>query len=75
MIEFELDIPSLTDEGIQLKRYGERIPYMHVRVLHSSSMIDYLLMIEILILLINSFDGIVNIYESDKGVKNSGYVC
>ena len=75
MIEFELDIPSLTDEGIQLKRYDQWIPYMNVRVLHSSSMIDYLLMIEMLILLINSFDGIVDIYESDKAVKNSGYVC
>ena len=75
MMVSELDILSLTDEGIQLKRYGKWIPYMHVRVIHSSSMTDYLLMIEMLTLLINSFDGIVNIYESDKGVKNSGYVC
>ena len=51
IIEFDLDIPSLTSEGIQMsKAFGE------VRELVCSSMIDELLMIEMLILLIDSFD-------------------
>ena len=52
IIEFDLDIPSLTEEGIQLNplSFGE------VRELVCSSMIDELLMIEMLILLIDSFD-------------------
>ena len=52
IIEFDLDIPSLTEEGIQLNplSFGE------VRELVCSGMIDELLMIEMLILLIDSFD-------------------
>ena len=47
MIEFELDIPLLTEEGIQLNplSFGE------VRELVCSSMIDELLITEMLILL------------------------
>ena len=45
--EFELDIPSLTDEGIQI-RYDA---FIKVRELTCSSMIDGLIMIEMLILL------------------------
>ena len=51
IIEFDLDIPSLTEEGIHMgSAFGE------VRELVCSSMIDELLMIEMLILLIDSFD-------------------
>ena len=55
MIEFELDIPSLSEEGIEMKYYGDK-PFEGVRELHSSSMIDWLLMNEMLILLIDSFN-------------------
>ena len=54
MIVSEIDIPSLTDEGIQLNS-----AFNDVQELNSSSMIDWLIMIEMLILLINSFDSIV----------------
>ena len=54
MIDFDLDIPSLTLEGIQMGR-----AFKDVIELHSSSMLVCLLMIEMLILLINSFDKIV----------------
>ena len=54
MIVSEIDIPSLTDEGIQLNS-----AFNGVQELNSSSMIDWLIMIEMLILLINSFDSIV----------------
>ena len=50
MIEFELDIPLLTQDGIQLSSV-----FMNVIELNSSSMIDELIMIEMLILLIDSF--------------------
>ena len=51
IIEFDLDIPSLTEEGIHMgSAFGE------VRELVCSSMIDELLIIEMLILLIDSFD-------------------
>ena len=49
--EFELDIPSLTDEGIQI-RYDA---FIKVRELTCSSMIDGLIMIEMLTLLVDSF--------------------
>ena len=39
MIEFELDIPSLTSNRIQL-RYGLRKSFGSVRELNSTSMID-----------------------------------
>ena len=46
IIEFDLDIPSLTEEGIHMgSAFGE------VRELVCSSMIDELLIIEMLILL------------------------
>ncbi len=54
MIDFELDIPSLSSEGIQLSS-----AFWDVKELHSSSMLAFLLMIEMPILLINSFDSIV----------------
>ena len=50
MIEFELDIPSLTQDEIQMNNSFNR-----VREVTSSSMIDELIIIEMLILLINSF--------------------
>ena len=55
MIEFELDIPSLSEEGIEMEYYGDK-PFEGVRELHSSSMIDWLIMNEMLILLIDSFN-------------------
>ena len=39
MIEFELDIPSLSEEGIELKE-GFNKPFDRVRELSSRSMID-----------------------------------
>ena len=47
MIVFELDIPSLTDEGIQI-RYDA---FIKVRELTCSSMIDGVLITEMLTLL------------------------
>ena len=63
MIEFELDIPLLTEDGIQLRK-EYIIPFNNVKKLSSSSTIDLLIMIEMLILLINSFDKIVNIFRA-----------
>ena len=60
MTEFELDIPSLTQEGIQMNDYV----FSKVRELQSISMIDWLLMIEMLILLIDSFDRKANILRA-----------
>ena len=51
MIEFELDIPSLTNEGIQI----DDDSFKRLRVISSSSMGDWLIMTKILILLIDSF--------------------
>ena len=50
MIGFELDIPSLTQDEIQMNNSFNR-----VREVTSSSMIDELILIEMLIILINSF--------------------
>ena len=58
MIEFDLDIPSLTKERIQMSD-----AFISVKELSSSSMIDELIMIEILLLLINSFDRKANIFR------------
>ena len=55
MIEFELDIPSLSKEGIEMEYYKDKL-FEGVRELHSSSMIDWLIMNEMLILLIDSFN-------------------
>ena len=60
MIESELDIPSLTDDGIQMN--GDS--FIGVKELHSSSMIDELLLIEMLILLIDSFNRRVFIFRT-----------
>ena len=51
MFEFELDIPSLTEDSLQVNN-----SFCEVRELYSSSTTDWLLMIEMLILLIDSFD-------------------
>ena len=45
---FELDIPSLTSNGIDL---GDDDTFSEVNELHSSSMIDEYILIEMLILL------------------------
>ena len=57
--EFELDIPSLTQEGIQMNDYV----FSKVRELQSISMIDWLLMIEMLILLVDLFYRRVKSYQ------------
>ena len=59
MTEFELDIPSLTEDGIQITREAFR----RVKELNTSSMIDELIMIEMLILWIDLFDRRANIYR------------
>ena len=59
MIEFELDIPSLTLDEIQM----DSCAFENVDELDSSSMIDWLIMIEMLIVLIGSFDRRVVICE------------
>ena len=61
MIEYKLDIPSLTQDGICM---GERsmffgispFSFEKVKELVCSSMIDRITMIEMLILLIDSFE-------------------
>ena len=58
MIEFELDIPSLSEEGIEMRYEG----FENVNVLTSASMIGLLLMNEMLIVLIDSFGSKVSIY-------------
>ena len=50
IIEYELDIPSLIEDGIQISEWNS---FYNVQELHSSSMINWLLMIEMLILLID----------------------
>ena len=59
MTEFELDIPSLTEDGIQITREAVR----RVKELNTSSMIDELIMIDMLILLIDSFNRRVPSYQ------------
>ncbi len=51
MLEYELDIPSLTDEGIQLNE-----SFINVIELNSLSIFDKLIMIKMLILLQNTYD-------------------
>ena len=58
MIEFELDIPSLSEEGIEMRYEG----FENVNVLTSASMIGLLLMNEMLIVLIDSFGSKMSIY-------------
>ena len=64
-IDLKLDIPALTEQGIQLK-----LAFNRVNKLDSSSMIKALMLIKILILLIDSFDSGVIIYE-----RSDGNVC
>ena len=68
MIEFELDIPLLTEDGIQME-----YSFSRVKELDSSSMIDELILIEMLILLINSYDKRVKNYRREvlRTRKNS----
>ncbi len=58
-IVFEIDIPSLTRKGIQMRKNS----FSNVKELTSSSMIDELIMIEMLILWIDLFDRRANIYR------------
>ena len=58
MIVFELDISSLSEEGIEMRYEG----FENVNVLTSASMIGILLMNEMLIVLIDSFGSKVSIY-------------
>ena len=59
IIVFEVDIPALTQDGIMMNDSFRR-----VIELNSSSKIDELIMIEMLILLIDSFDRSNNIQYS-----------
>ena len=52
MIEFELDIPSLANKRI-IMYYSA---FVHVKELDSSSMIDWLIIIKMLMLLRTTFD-------------------
>ena len=52
LIEFELDIPSLTQQAIQMGSDS----FERVKVLQTLSMIEGMIMTEMLILLIDSFD-------------------
>ena len=63
MVAFDIDIMLLTEEGIQLRK-EYIIPFNNVKKLSSSSTIDLLIMIEMLILLINSFDKIAKIFRA-----------
>ncbi len=58
MIEYKLDIPSLTEDGIQMED-----SFYDVKELNSSSMIDLSIIIKMLILLIDSFDRRVALYQ------------
>ena len=62
MVAFDIDIMLLTEEGIQLRK-EYIIPFNNVKKLSSSSTIDLLIMIEMLILLINSFDRKASSYK------------
>lgn len=66
-MESELDIPSLTSQGIIMEEYvsgtNRFTAFSDVKELVCSSMIACFLMIEMLTLLINSFDIRVIVYE------------
>lgn len=64
MIVFEIDICKLTQNGIEMK-YS---PFIEVKELKSSSMIDWLVMNEMLIVLINSFNRRVGFYQRKIGL-------
>lgn len=65
MIEYELDIPSLTDEGIQLNE-----SFINVIELNSLSKFDKLIMIKMLILLQNTYDRTRDKGQVIREVKN-----
>ena len=60
MIVFDLDIQALTEEGIQIM---DTESFSNVRILKSRSMIDGLMMIEMLMLLKTTFDSRVIVTE------------
>ena len=70
MIEFELDIPLLTKHGIQM----EENVFTRVKELHSSSMLNELIMNEMLIVLINSFNRRVGLYQRKIELYKNGIV-
>ena len=61
MIEFELDIPSLTTEGIQMNKSFEKI-----KDINYSSMLARLILIEMPTLFIISFDEIIVYFREVK---------
>ena len=65
MLEYELDIPSLTDEGIQLNE-----SFINVIELNSLSIFDKLIMIKMLILLQNTYDRTRDKGQVIREVKN-----
>ncbi len=65
MLEYELDIPSLTDEGIQLNE-----SFINVIELNSLSKFDKLIMIKMLILLQNTYDRTRDKGQVIREVKN-----
>ena len=65
MLEYELDIPSLTDEGIQLNE-----SFINVIELNSLSKFDKLIMIKMLILLHNTYDRTRDKGKVIREVKN-----
>ena len=67
MIKYELDIPLLTEQGILIKGGA----FSRVKIMHSSSMIDWLIRIKMLILLIDLFDRRVPSYERIGGLYKS----
>ena len=60
MIVFDLDIQALTEEGIQIM---DTESFSNVRILKSRSMIDELMMIEMLMLLKTTFGSRVIVTE------------
>lgn len=70
MIVFEVDICKLTQNGIEMK-YS---PFIEVKELESSSMIDWLIMNEMLIVLINSFNRRVGFYQRNIELYKNGIV-
>ena len=65
IFEYELDIPSLTDEGIQLNE-----SFINVIELNSLSIFDKLIMIKMLILLQNTYDRTRDKGQVIREVKN-----
>ena len=70
MIVFEVDICKLTQNGIEMK-YS---PFIEVKELESSSMIEWLIMNEILTVLINSFNRRFGLYQRKIGLYKNRIV-